>query len=133
MLKDPQLGTIIVFNVLRPRNKARTHFLLFPLRTDVAQIVYEPKVKYHVGDKQPPRISDSLLGWLPPVLHTKVPELVDKIGLDAVIYLRFLRMLRWMFTAIVAICAEQEWETSSRPWLRPSRQSRRLLPSRCRT
>lgn len=104
MLKDPQLGTIIVFNVLRPRNKARTHFLLFPLRTDVAQIVYEPKVKYHVGDKQPPRISDSLLGWLPPVLHTKEPELVDKIGLDAAIYLRFLRMLRWMFTAIVGVC-----------------------------
>ncbi|KAI0724155.1 DUF221-domain-containing protein [Fomitopsis betulina] len=68
------LGTIIVFNVLRPRNKA------------------------------PPRISDSLLGWLPPVLHTKEPELVDKIGLDAAIYLRFLRMLRWMFTAIVGVC-----------------------------
>ena len=73
-------------------------------RTDLPQIVYEPKVKYHVGDKQPPRISDSLFGWLPPVLHTKEPELVDKIGLDAAIYLRFLRMLRWMFTAIVAIC-----------------------------
>lgn len=79
--------------------------LLFPgPRTDFPQIVYEPKVKYHVGDKQPPRISDSLFGWLPPVLHTKEPELVDKIGLDAAIYLRFLRMLRWMFTAIVAIC-----------------------------
>ncbi|KAH9920930.1 uncharacterized protein B0H18DRAFT_880648 [Fomitopsis serialis] len=81
-------ATIIFFNVLRPRNK----------------IVYEPKVKYHVGDKRPPRMSDSMLGWLPPVLHTKEPELVNKIGLDAAIYLRFLRMLRWLFTALTFIC-----------------------------
>ncbi|CCM03927.1 uncharacterized protein FIBRA_06079 [Fibroporia radiculosa] len=81
------LATIIAFNILRPRNK----------------IIYEPKVKYHVGDKKPPRISDSLFGWLPPLLHTKEPELVDKIGLDAAIYLRFLRMFRWMFTCIAFI------------------------------
>ncbi|PCH35801.1 DUF221-domain-containing protein [Wolfiporia cocos MD-104 SS10] len=82
------LATIIAFNVLRPRNK----------------IVYEPKVKYHVGDKKPPRISDSLLGWLPPLIHTKEPELVDKIGLDAAIFLRFLRMFRMLFTCIALLC-----------------------------
>ncbi|KAI0079228.1 DUF221-domain-containing protein [Panus rudis PR-1116 ss-1] len=82
--------TILVFNVLRPRNK----------------IVYEPKVKYHVGDKSPPRISDSLFGWVSPLIHTKEPVLVDKIGLDAAVFLRFLRMMRWMFTAIALItCA----------------------------
>jgi len=79
--------TIILFNVLRPRNK----------------VVYEPKVKYHVGDKRPPRISDSMLGWVSPVLHTKEPELVDKIGLDAALYLRFLRMMRWIFTSIAVL------------------------------
>lgn len=52
----------------------------------------------------PPRISDSLFGWLPPVLHTKEPELLQKIGPDAVAYLRFLRMIRWMFTAISILC-----------------------------
>lgn len=65
-----------------------------------AQIIYEPKVKYHVGNKPPPRISDSLFGWLPPLIHTKEPELVDKIGLDAVAFLRFLRLMRLLFTAI---------------------------------
>ncbi|GBE80758.1 predicted protein [Sparassis crispa] len=75
---------IFLFNVLRPRNK----------------VVYEPKVKYHVGDKKPPRISDSLLGWISPLLHTKEPELIDKIGLDAALFLRFLRMMRWIFTSI---------------------------------
>jgi hypothetical protein len=82
--------TVIVFNVLRPKNK----------------VVYEPKVKYHVGDKAPPRISNSLFGWLPPLIHTKEPELLDRVGLDAVTFLRFLRLLRWLFTGIAFLtCA----------------------------
>jgi hypothetical protein len=81
--------TVLVFNFLRPKNK----------------IVYEPKVKYHVGDKPPPRISDSHLGWLPPLIRTKEPELVDKIGLDAVVFLRFLRMLRTLFTGVAILTA----------------------------
>ncbi|EIM85025.1 DUF221-domain-containing protein [Stereum hirsutum FP-91666 SS1] len=84
------LGTIIAFNILRPNNK----------------IIYEPKVKYHVGDKEPPRMSDSIFGWIPPVVRTKEPELVDKIGLDAATFLRFLRMMRYMFSLIaIAVCA----------------------------
>ncbi|KAF9501406.1 DUF221-domain-containing protein [Pleurotus eryngii] len=79
--------TILLFNFLRPKNK----------------IIYEPKVKYHVGNKAPPRISDSLCGWLPPLLHTKEPELVDKIGLDAVAFLRFLRLMRWFFTGVAIL------------------------------
>jgi len=82
--------TVVLFNILRPTNK----------------IVYEPKVKYHIGNKPPPRISDGICGWLPPLIHTKEPELVEKIGLDAVTFLRFLRLLRWLFTAIsVLVCA----------------------------
>ncbi|KAJ3918471.1 DUF221-domain-containing protein [Lentinula edodes] len=79
--------TIISFNLLRPKNK----------------IIYEPKVKYHVGDKPPPRISDSLLGWLPPLFRTKEPELVDKLGLDAVTFLRFGRLMRWLFTGVTLL------------------------------
>ncbi|KAK7676754.1 hypothetical protein QCA50_020277 [Cerrena zonata] len=79
--------TILIFNVLRPKNK----------------IVYEPKVKYHVGNKKPPRISDSIFGWVSPLIHTKEPELVEKVGLDAAVFLRFLRMLRWLFTGIAVL------------------------------
>ena len=60
-------------------------------------------MKYHVGDKPPPKISDSAFGWLPPLLYVKEPELLDKVGLDAVAFLRFLRMLRWLFTIIAVI------------------------------
>lgn len=70
------------------------------------QIIYEPKVKYHEGSKPPPRISDSLFGWLPPLIHTKEPELLDKIGLDAVAFLRFLRLMRWLFSGVTILtCA----------------------------
>jgi len=82
--------TVVAFNILRPKNK----------------VIYEPKVKYHIGDKPPPRISDSIFGWVSPVVNTKEPELVDKIGLDAVTFLRFLRLLRWLFTAVALLtCA----------------------------
>lgn len=78
---------ILLFNFLRPTNK----------------IIYEPKVKYHEGNKPPPKISDSIFGWLPPLIHTKEPELLDKIGLDAVAFLRFLRLLRTLFTGITLL------------------------------
>jgi len=81
------LVTVVLFNLLRPKNK----------------VIYEPKVKYHEGNKTPPRISDSLLGWLPPLVYTKEPELLDKIGLDAVAFLRFLRLLRWLFTGVAGL------------------------------
>ncbi|KAH8115320.1 hypothetical protein DFH11DRAFT_1877085 [Phellopilus nigrolimitatus] len=87
LMAGVSLVTIVVFNVLRPKNK----------------IVYEPKVKYHVGEKKPPKMSDGHFGWLPPLIHTKEPELLDKVGLDAVAFLRFLRMLRWLFTAIAIL------------------------------
>ena len=36
-------------------------------------------------------------------MHVKEPELVEKVGLDAAVFLRFLRMLRWLFTGIAAL------------------------------
>lgn len=62
------------------------------------QITYEPKLKYHATDKRPPYISESFCGWIPPLLHNHEPELFHKIGLDAVVFLRFLHLLRWFFT-----------------------------------
>ncbi|KAG8712230.1 hypothetical protein FRC08_014855 [Ceratobasidium sp. 394] len=80
--------TILAFNILRPRNR----------------VVYEPKVKYHEGDKAPPKISSGFFSWVSPLIHTKEPELLEKIGLDAVTFLRFLRLLRWSFTAVALVC-----------------------------
>lgn len=46
-----------------------------------------------------------MFGWVSPLLHTKEPELVDKLGLDAATFLRFLRMMRWLFTIIAGLGA----------------------------
>ena len=39
------------------------------------------------------------------MLHTKEPELVEKLGLDAATFLRFLHMMRWLFTVIAVLGA----------------------------
>ncbi|KZT39324.1 DUF221-domain-containing protein [Sistotremastrum suecicum HHB10207 ss-3] len=78
------LITLLAFNILRPKNK----------------VIYEPKVKYHIGNKRPPPISPGLFSWISPLIHVKEPELMDKVGLDAVTFLRFLRMMRWLFAVI---------------------------------
>jgi calcium permeable stress-gated cation channel len=44
-----------------------------------------------------------MFGWLPPLVRCKDPELIDKIGLDAVTFLRFCRLLRWLFTGITLL------------------------------
>lgn len=67
------------------------------------QIIYEPKIKYYVGNKKPPPLSDGFFGWLSPLIYTKEPVLVDKVGLDAVIFLRFLRLMRWLFGSIALL------------------------------
>ena len=66
--------------------------------------VYEPKTKYHANDKHPPRISDSCCGWITPLLHTGEDRLNDQAGVDAVIFLRFMRLMRWLLT-LTAICS----------------------------
>ncbi|KAK0212532.1 hypothetical protein DFS33DRAFT_1390912, partial [Desarmillaria ectypa] len=78
------IATLITFNVIRSKHKR----------------IYQPKVKYHVGDKPPPRISDSFFGWISPLIHTKEPELIEEIGLDGVTFLRFLSLLRTLFSGV---------------------------------
>ena len=41
-----------------------------------------------------------MLGWISPVFHTKEPDIIDKIGLDAVTFLRFVRMMRTIFLLV---------------------------------
>ncbi|PVF95251.1 DUF221-domain-containing protein [Serendipita vermifera] len=81
------LATVFLFNILRPRNK----------------IIYEPKVKYHVGDKAPPPIDNGFFSWVSPLFKTTEDVLLDKVGLDAVTFLRFLRMMSWIFLLVSII------------------------------
>jgi hypothetical protein len=52
--------------------------------------------KYSPDDKRPPKVSKSFFSWIVPLVSVKEAWMMDRIGMDATVYLRFLRMLRWM-------------------------------------
>jgi len=74
----------VIFSVLRPRHK----------------IVYAPKLKYASEKRAPPPIDDGLFSWLKPVWQCTDEYLLERIGLDAVLFLRFWRMCRNIFICI---------------------------------
>ena len=87
------VGTMVLitlaFSIMRPHNS----------------VVYAPKLKYADDKHAPPRIGKGMFAWFWPVASTKEAELVEKVGLDATIFLRFTRMCRNIFglVTIVAI------------------------------
>ena len=79
--------------------------LLFSLVRPYNSVVYAPKVKHADSKHAPPAIGRGLFAWFSPVISTKEKTLIEKVGLDAAIFLRFLRMCRNMFFALtVAGC-----------------------------
>ena len=85
------VGTMILitlaFSFLRPHNS----------------VVYAPKLKYADDKHAPPRIGKGLFAWFWPVASTNEAELVEKVGLDATIFLRFTRMCRNIFSLVTVI------------------------------
>lgn len=81
-------GIFVLFCLLRPHNAT----------------VYAPRLKYSDEKHAPPPIEKGYLSWLRPVFKYKENDLVNKIGLDAIVFLRFLRMLRNLF-AVLSILA----------------------------
>lgn len=82
--------TLFLFSLLRPNNK----------------IVYQPKLKYAEGDKRPPPISDGFFGWCGPTFKITEEEMLPLIGLDAVTFLRFSKMMRNICTVLaIMMCA----------------------------
>ncbi|KAM0747717.1 DUF221-domain-containing protein [Meredithblackwellia eburnea MCA 4105] len=83
-------SALILFSVLRPKNS----------------VIYQPKVKYSEDGKRPPTIARGTFSWVKPILTTHESTLMDNVGLDAVAFLRFLKMGRNMFLAVAALsCA----------------------------
>jgi calcium permeable stress-gated cation channel len=86
------LGTSIGFSALLA--------LLFCFVRPRHTLVYAPKTKHSDEQHAPPPMGKGLFSWIGPVAKAKENVLVDKIGLDAVIFLRFARMLRNIFVAL---------------------------------
>ncbi|PYH77266.1 DUF221-domain-containing protein [Aspergillus uvarum CBS 121591] len=71
--------------------------LLFSLFRPRHSLVYAPKVKHADKKHTPPPVGKSFFGWLKPVVRTKEPDLVDCVGLDATMFIRFAKMCRNIF------------------------------------
>lgn len=69
---------LFLFSALRPRNN----------------VVYAPKVKYADEKHQPPKLDKTPWAWIRPIVSLNEGYMIEKIGLDAVVFLRFLRLCR---------------------------------------
>lgn len=79
--------SLLGFSLLRPKNS----------------VIYQPKLKYAADGKAPPKMARGFLSWIKPLAQTTEDTLMDTIGLDAVCFLRFLKMMRNMLGAISII------------------------------
>lgn len=77
----------LVFVLLRPRKPA----------------VYAPRAKHADERHAPTPLDKTAFAWTKAVKNIEEHELVEKIGLDAVVFLRFLRMLRNIFLIFTVI------------------------------
>lgn len=77
--------------------------LLFSLFRPRHTLVYAPKVKHADRRHTPPPVGKDFFAWMRPVLRTREPELVECIGLDATVFLRFTKMCRNIFIILSII------------------------------
>ncbi|KAK2057112.1 DUF221-domain-containing protein [Colletotrichum caudatum] len=82
------VGIALTFSLLRPYN----------------QSVYAPKLKHADEEHAPPPIGKKLWSWIPPLWNTNEADLVHHAGMDATIFLRFIRMCLYMFCTISIFC-----------------------------
>ena len=60
-------------------------------------MVYAPRLKHADEKHAPPLVGKGVFAWVLPVIKTEEQLLVDKVGLDAAVFLRFAKMCRNMF------------------------------------
>ncbi|EUC48104.1 hypothetical protein COCMIDRAFT_88293 [Bipolaris oryzae ATCC 44560] len=78
---------VLTFCFLRPRNSR----------------VYAPRAKHADEKHRPLPLGNKPLSWLSAVRNVREQDLVDKIGLDAIIFLRFMRMIRNIFFVLTVV------------------------------
>ncbi|KAL1924150.1 uncharacterized protein VTP21DRAFT_7185 [Calcarisporiella thermophila] len=80
------VATLVAFSYLRPKHS----------------LVYARSVKHSDENKTPPRLGQGLLDWLG-VVRISEEEMIEKIGFDAVVYIRFLWLCLRIFLALTAL------------------------------
>lgn len=72
---------IVVFMILRPKFKK----------------VYQPRSYLPVRDRRSEALPSSFFGWLPAIFKADPEQIIQKNGLDAYCFLRFLRLMAFIF------------------------------------
>jgi hypothetical protein len=72
-------------------------FFLFCILRPWNTIVYAPKLRHADEKHAPPPLGKGLFAWWKPVTATREEILVQTIGMDAAVFLRFARMCRNVF------------------------------------
>ncbi|KAI9374680.1 hypothetical protein BJX61DRAFT_540587 [Aspergillus egyptiacus] len=77
--------------------------LLFSLFRPRHTVVYAPKVKHADRKHTPPPVGKGFFAWIKPIIRTNESDLVDCIGLDATVFIRFTKMCRNIFILLSII------------------------------
>lgn len=77
--------------------------LLFSFLRPHHRLIYAPRTKYSDANHALPPMGKGPFSWIKPVAKAKEEMLLEKLGLDAVIFLRFARMLRNIFCVLAVI------------------------------
>lgn len=76
---------------------------IFCLLRPYNSVVYAPRAKHADSKHAPPQLSKGVFDWIPPIAKTKEQDFVDKVGLDAAVFMRVNRMLRSIFIILSVV------------------------------
>ncbi|KXT13375.1 hypothetical protein AC579_9064 [Pseudocercospora musae] len=77
--------------------------LLFCFLRPYNNVVYATRAKYADSKHAPPPVNKGLFGWVPPIMKTREQDLVERVGLDAAVFMRVCRMLRNIFSMMAVL------------------------------
>lgn len=83
-------GIALLFSFIRPYNT----------------VVYAPKLKHADESHAPPPLGKGIFAWIVPLWTTTEKDMIRLVGMDAALFMRFLRMCRNLFFILAVVtCA----------------------------
>ncbi|KAJ3909109.1 DUF221 family protein [Lentinula edodes] len=76
---------------------------LFLVLKQRLQRIYSPRTYLPPPDKRSAKLPPGPWKWLPALLNSRAEDIIDKNGLDAYMFLRFLKMLVWIFLVFTVL------------------------------
>ncbi|KAK4666593.1 hypothetical protein QC763_301580 [Podospora pseudopauciseta] len=91
---------------------------LFSILRPFNSVVYAPKLKHADEKHAPPPMGKGFFAWVTPLWKTTEEDMVNLIGMDATIFMRFTRMCRNIFAILTvlgcAILIPVNWTATTR-------------------